>query len=154
MICKKYITTSAMIAAVYVVLTLLFAPVSYGPVQVRISEALTLLPFFLPEAVPGLFTGCLIANFLGGYGFWDVIVGSFATLLAAHISSKMPTVFFAALPPVFINMLCVGALLHFLINVPFWAACFYVAIGETLACCALGLPLMIALEKRGLIKKK
>ena len=61
-----FLTQAAMIAAIYVVLTLLFRPVSFGEIQVRISEALTILPLFTPAAVPGVFAGCLIANIIGG----------------------------------------------------------------------------------------
>ncbi|HPR77140.1 MAG TPA: QueT transporter family protein, partial [Candidatus Limiplasma sp.] len=72
----KYITLSAIIAALYAAITLLFAPISYGPVQFRISEALTLLPVLFPQAIPGLTLGCLIANLLGSATPWDVIFGT------------------------------------------------------------------------------
>ena len=75
-----FITHAAAVAAIYVVLTLVFAPISYGEVQVRIAEALTILPFFTPAAIPGLFIGCLIANVIGGSIVLDVIFGSIATL--------------------------------------------------------------------------
>ena len=73
---------SAVIAALYAALTLLLAPISYGPIQLRLSEALTLLPMLLPQAVPGLFVGCLIANLYTGM-LTDIIFGSLATLVAA-----------------------------------------------------------------------
>ena len=73
---------SAVIAALYAALTLLLAPISYGPIQLRLSEALTLLPMLLPQAVPGLFVGCLIANLYTGM-LTDIIFGSLATLIAA-----------------------------------------------------------------------
>ena len=78
-----YIANGAMVAAIYVVLTLLFAPISYGAMQVRISEALCILPMFTSSAIPGLFVGCLLANLLGGAVIWDVIFGSLATLIGA-----------------------------------------------------------------------
>ena len=81
----KYLTHAAIIAAVYVVLTIIFAPISYGQVQVRISEALTVLPYFTPAAIPGLFIGCIIANIYGGAGIIDIIFGSLATLFAAFL---------------------------------------------------------------------
>ena len=74
---------AALIAAVYVVLTLVFAPFSYGEIQVRISEALTILPFFTPAAIPGLFVGCILANLLGGAIPLDIAFGSIATLIGA-----------------------------------------------------------------------
>ena len=71
-----FIAQAAMIAAVYVVLTFVFAPISFGEIQVRISEALTILPVFTPAAVPGLFVGCLLGNMLSGAYLPDVIFGS------------------------------------------------------------------------------
>ena len=77
------LTQGAAIAALYVVLTLIFAPISFGEMQVRISEALTILPLFTPAAIPGLFVGCILANLLGGAIVWDVVFGSLATLIGA-----------------------------------------------------------------------
>ena len=77
------LAVGAAIAAVYAVLTYLLAPISYGAVQFRVAEAMTLLPILMPEAIPGLFVGCLLANLLGGAGPLDVIFGSLTTLVAA-----------------------------------------------------------------------
>ena len=74
-----FMAQAAMIAAIYVVLTIVFAPFSFGEVQVRIAEALTILPVFTPAAIPGLFIGCLIGNILGGALLPDIIFGSLAT---------------------------------------------------------------------------
>ena len=76
-----FLTQAAMIAAIYVVLTYVFAPFSFGEIQIRISEALTILPLFTPAAVPGLFIGCLIGNILGGAILPDIVFGSMATLI-------------------------------------------------------------------------
>ena len=76
-----FLVQAATIGAIYVVLTLLFAPLSYGEVQVRFSEALTILPYFTPAAIPGLFVGCILSNLLGGAIPVDIIFGSIATLL-------------------------------------------------------------------------
>ena len=78
-----FITQAAMIAAVYVVLTLVFAPFGFGQVQFRIAEALTILPMFTPAAIPGLFVGCLLGNILAGSILPDIIFGSLATLIGA-----------------------------------------------------------------------
>ena len=80
---NKSLARGAMIAALYAAITLLLAPISYGEVQIRISESLTLLPVLLPEAVPALAVGCLIANVLGGCTIFDIVFGTLATLLAA-----------------------------------------------------------------------
>lgn len=139
---------AALIAAAYVLLVVFFAPLSYGPVQVRIAEALTLLPWLWVEAIPGLFLGCLIANLFGGFGLIDVIFGSAATLAAALMTRLMPNKFLAALPPVAVNALVVGGYLSVLTEVSFPFAAMYVAVGQAIACYALGLPLLSALEKR------
>ena len=96
-----FLTQAAMIAAIYVVLTFVFAPISFGEVQIRISEMLTVLPVFTPAAIPGLFVGCLIGNSTGGGLLPDVIFGSLATLIGAvgtyylRNSNRL----FAVLPP-------------------------------------------------------
>ena len=84
-----FLVQGAAIAAVYVVLTLVFAPLSFGEVQIRFSEALTVLPFFTPAAIPGLFVGCIIANLLGGAIPVDIIFGSIATLIGAFFTYKL-----------------------------------------------------------------
>ena len=85
----QFLTEAAVIGAIYVVLTLLFAPLSYGEIQIRFSEALTILPFFTPAAIPGLFVGCIIANLFGGAIPVDIIFGSIATLIGAVFSYRL-----------------------------------------------------------------
>ena len=80
---------AAMIAALYLALTLLFQPISFGAVQFRISEAMTLLPAIFPEATIGLTLGCFLSNFLAGANVYDVVFGTLATLLAALISWRV-----------------------------------------------------------------
>lgn len=143
----KYLTQAAIIAAVYVVLTMIFAPISYGQVQVRISEALTILPYFTPAAIPGLFIGCIIANIYGGAGLIDIVFGSLATLLAAFLSYKMPKKYLVPLPPVIINAVVIGFVLHFAINIPLLITMAWVGLGQLIACYGIGYPLMILLEK-------
>lgn len=140
---------AAVIAAIYAVVTLLLAPISYGQMQVRVSEALTLLPVLTPTAVPGLFIGCLIANLLGSASALDMVFGPLATLIAALLTRKLrdkPVL--AALPPVICNAVIVGAVLSATIEgLPFWTAALWVGAGEVVACYALGLPLLWALRK-------
>ena len=85
----RWIAHAAMIAAIYIIVTWLFAPFGFGEIQVRISEALTILPAFTPAAVPGLFVGCLIGNILGGAILPDIIFGSLATLIGAVLVYRM-----------------------------------------------------------------
>ena len=82
-----FMTQAAMIAAIYVVLTYVFAPFSFGEVQIRIAEALTILPVFTPAAIPGLFVGCIVGNILGGAILPDIIFGSIATLIVTKTVS-------------------------------------------------------------------
>ena len=144
----RKVALAGVIAGAYIAVTFLFAPLSYGMVQIRISEALTLLPFLFPEAIPGLFAGCLLANFAGGFGLPDVIFGSAATLAAAVLTARMPTVFLAALPPVLINMVVVGGYLSVLLEVPLLLSMLYVGAGESVACFLLGIPLVLMLQRR------
>ena len=140
-----------MIAAIYSALTILLAPISYGTVQFRVSEALTLLPFYMPESIPGLFIGCVFSNFWGGYGLPDMVFGGLATLIAAILTRKSQNIYLAALWPVVSNMIIIGVMLHVLIGVPLIATCIYVGLGEAGACYIIGVPLMKILERQNII---
>ena len=141
----------ALIAAVYSAMTILLAPISYGPVQFRVSEALTLLPFYMPEAIPGLFIGCVFSNFYGGFGLPDMVFGGLATLIAAILTRKSKNIYVGALWPVVSNMIIIGVMLHVLIEVPLIATCIYVGLGEAGACYIVGVPLMKLLERQNII---
>ncbi len=145
---SAFITHAAAIAAIYVVLTLIFAPISYGEVQVRISEALTILPFFTPAAIPGLFIGCLIANFLGGSIILDVIFGSIATLIgAAGTYLLRNNRWLAPLPPIISNTIIVPLVLRYGYGVPLPIPMLmlFIAIGEIISCYVLGEIVLAAL---------
>ena len=129
----------------------MLAPISYGPVQFRVSEALTLLPFYMPEAIPGLFIGCVFSNFYGGFGLPDMVFGGLATLIAAILTRKSTNIFVAALWPVVSNMIIIGIMLHVLIEAPLIATCIYVGLGEMGACYLLGVPLMKLLERKNIL---
>lgn len=151
----KYLIQAAVIGAIYAVLTIVLAYFSYGPLQVRISEALTVLPAFTPAAVPGLFIGCLISNLISPYGLVDLICGSIATLIAAFLSYKLrKKSFLVPLPPILVNGMVVGGMLHFAYGIPNLLACMgWVALGQAISCYLLGWPLMKLLEKyRGVIQ--
>ncbi|ADU27554.1 QueT transporter family protein [Ethanoligenens harbinense] len=143
----RAVTTGAVIAALYAALTLLFQPISYGPLQFRISEVLTVLPFFTPAAIPGLFVGCMFANIASSLGPVDIVVGSAATLLAAWLTYKMPTKWLAPLPPVICNGVIVGLELYFVFHAPLLLTIGSVAFGEAVVCFAGGIPLMLGLGK-------
>ncbi len=146
-----YVAQAAMIAAVYVVLTVVFAPFSFREIQVRISEALTILPAFTPAAVPGLFIGCLLGNILGGAAVPDVIFGSLATLIGAFFTWKLrgKHPFLAPVPPIIANTLIVPFVLRYAYGValPIPLMMLTVCIGEVISCGVLGMLLYYALKK-------
>ena len=146
-----FMVQAAAIAAVYVVLTTVFAAFSFGEVQVRISEALTILPVFTPAAIPGLFVGCLISNFLGGAILLDVIFGSIATLIGAVFTWKLrnSSKWLAPLPPIVANAIIVPFTLYYGygVNLPIPFMMLTVGIGEVISCGVLGMILYGALNK-------
>lgn len=149
----RYLTTAAMIAAIYAVLCILLAPISYAAIQVRIAEALTILPAFTPAAIPGLTVGCLLANILGGCPMLDIIFGTLATLIGAVgtylLRSRKSLIW---MPPVVSNTILVSI---FSIYIPFmgesddslWYIMLTVCIGELISVCILGYLLYFALKK-------
>ncbi|MDR3354332.1 MAG: QueT transporter family protein [Synergistaceae bacterium] len=141
------ITRGAMIGALYVVLVLSFQPFSYGPAQLRIAEALTILPCLWFEAIPGLFVGCLVANIFGGYGPIDIFLGSAATLAAAVLTYAAPNRLLAAAAPVAVNGIVVGVYLSVLTGASPLYSISGVAAGEAVACFGLGIPLAALLER-------
>ena len=145
-----FLTQAAMIAAIYVALTYVFAPISFSEVQVRIAEALTILPVFTPAAVPGLFVGCLLGNILGGAVLPDVICGSFATLIGAFFTWRLRDAhpFLAPVPPIIANTLIVPFVLRYAysIELPIPFMMLTVGIGEVISCGVLGLLLYYALR--------
>ena len=146
-----FMTQAAMIAAAYVVLTLLFRPISFGEIQVRISEALTILPLFTPAAVPGVFVGCLIANIIGGAILPDIVFGSLATLIGAVFTYRLKELnpFLGPIPPIVSNTIIVPFVLvyGYGVNLPIPFLMLTVGIGEVLSCGVLGLLLYTALKR-------
>lgn len=146
-----FLVQAAMIGAIYVVLTLLFQPFSFGQIQVRIAEALTILPLFTPAAIPGLFVGCLIGNILGGSILPDIIFGSLATLIGAIFTYLLreQSKYLAPLPPTLANTIIVPFILYYAygINLPIPFMMLTVGIGEIISCGVLGMIVYASLEK-------
>lgn len=144
-----FMVFSAAIAAIYTVLTMIFAPISFGPVQFRISEALCILPFFTPAAIPGLFIGCLLSNLLCGAATLDVIFGSLATLIGAVGSYKLrKNKWLVCIPPILANTITIPWVLRFAYGSEdlIWYAMITVGIGEVLAIGILGNLLLSVLN--------
>lgn len=148
-----FLTHAAMIAAIYVVLTLVFQAISFGEIQVRIAEALTILPAFTPAAIPGLFIGCIIGNIFGGSILPDIIFGSMATLIGAYLTYVLhkQNKYLAPLPPIISNIVVVPLILRYAygFNLPIPFMMLTVGIGEVISCGVLGMILYSALAKHG-----
>ena len=147
-----YLAQSGAITALYVVLTLVFAPISFGAVQVRVAEALTILPLFTSAAIPGLFLGCVLANLLGGGIVLDVVFGSLATLLGAVFGYVLrKNRWLVPVPAIVFNTLIVPPVLRYGygVELPLLLLALYIAIGEVLGCGLLGQLLASLLLKRG-----
>lgn len=150
----NFLTQSALIAALYVVLTMISSAfgMSSGVIQIRLGEALTVLPYFTPAAIPGLFIGCIISNIFSQAIIWDVVFGSLATLVGAlgtYFLRKRNYVL-AVVPPIAANTITVPFILAYAYNIgtaiPFMILT--VGMGEILSCGVLGILLIKALKKR------
>ena len=148
----RKITKVSLIAAIYASLTIALSPLSYGFVQFRVSEALTILPFIMPESILGLFIGCALANIYSGLGIYDIVFGSLASLIAAYLTSKMPTKWLAPLPPIIVNAVVIGYMWSLFGDLPFYLTAAYIAFGQIGSCYLLGLPLLHFLQKTDLMK--
>ncbi len=163
---NRKLAEAGMIAAIYTVATVALSPISFGNVQFRISEALTVLPVFTSAAVPGLTIGCVLANAIGVgmganvAGWLDVLFGSLATLIAALLTRALRDVQFkgipllSLLPPVILNALIVGGELAVVYSLPYWLCALEVGAGELGACVVLGIPLIVAMRKTKIFDKK
>ena len=144
---------AALIAAMYVVLTWLanIFGLANGAIQVRFSEALTILPYFTPAAIPGLFVDCIISNTITGAAVWDILFGSLATLIGAFFTYKLRHIskWLAPLPPILSNILVVPQVLRIVYGAPdsIWYLTATVGIGEVISCGILGMLLLFALQK-------
>lgn len=170
------IVFGAMIAAIYAVITIFTQPISFAATQVRVAEALTVLPYFCSFPIAGVFVGCLISNIYGS-GILDIVFGSLATLIAALITRKIGKSkskfkkYLAPLPPVVINAIVVGFIINTTLSKDVFksfdnllkgvtvntsaltATIISVFIGEFIACYVIGLPLLTLIEKNKVLNK-
>ena len=155
----RYLTHGALIAAMYVALTFVanILGLASGVVQVRLSEALTVLPLFTPAAVPGLFIGCILANVLTGCAVWDVVFGSIATLLGALGTywCRKKSKYLAPMFPIVSNMVIVPLVLQYVYGASeAWIfLVITVGIGEVISCGVLGLGLHRLLKKTDIFER-
>ena len=152
----RFLVQAAIVAALYTVLTVFFAPLSFGGQQFRVSEALTVLPAVIPGAIPGLFLGCVLSNSFSFMGLPDMIFGSVATLTSAILTfylaralkdrSMILRLALIPLPPVTVNALIIGAMLHYIVGLPFPVAALGVLTGQVAACYFVGCPIYLFVE--------
>ena len=137
-----FMAQAAMIAAIYVVLTMLGASFAFGEVQIRFSEALTILPAITPAGIPGVFLGCLISNILGGAILPDIIFGSIATLIGALFTWQLrnKSKYLAPVPPIILKY-------GYAVPLPIPFMMLTVGLGEVISCGVLGMILYTALNK-------
>ena len=156
----RSLALSGIIAGIYAGLTLLLPIPQYGGVQLRVAEAMTLLPFLFPEATLGLTVGCFLSNLLGSPYVLDWVFGTLATFLAAIVTARMPNKFLAAVPPVLSNALIIGAEVAYfsvLDGAAFGPAFAFnactVGLGEAIACFILGVPLVSWMQKSPFLRE-
>ncbi len=152
-----HMAQGALIAALYATLTVVFAPISFGPIQIRIAEALTILPMFTSAAIPGLFIGCILANLFSGALIWDVIFGSLATLVGAVGGYRLRNNrWLVPIPTIIANGIIVPFVLKYGygIEMPIVLMMLYVSLGEVVGCYVLGELLASALLKHKNFTKK
>lgn len=146
---------SALIAAIYTVLCIALQPFSYGAIQLRVAEALTVLPILYKEAIPGIFIGVLLANIFGGLGLADIVFGSLTSLVAAYLTYRFRKYFIAYLFPIVLNAVIISIYLHALANLPYWATVLSIGVSEAIVVFGLGYPLVKLLRKHeGLNQEK
>lgn len=148
----RSLVRTAVISALYAALTLLLAPLAFGPINFRLSEALTVLPLFCVEAVPGLAIGCLIANIFSG-SVYDMLIGTAATLCAAVLTGLSKKIYLGVIPPVLVNAFAIPLIFLTMPSVTeaYFINVLTVGAGELLSVIGLGVPLYFGLKR---IEKK
>lgn len=142
----KFIASSAIIAALYVALTWLLAPISYGSIQFRLSEILVLLVFFNPKYALAIIIGTFISNTTSSLGWYDMVFGTLATTLSVLTITKCKNIYQAALAPVIFNGLIVALELLIALEIPFVMSLIYVAFGEAVVLFFIGIPVMNSIK--------
>lgn len=149
----RTIARIALYAAVYTALVVGFAPISYGPIQFRLSEPLVIFAYLDFWAIPGFTIGTVISNFFSPVGWIDVVMGLFMCLTVLPLTRIMPSPYLVPLPMVIITPLVVSAYLHVFYNLPYWLNVLYIFISEAILGYAIGLPLLLYILKRPSLRK-
>lgn len=149
----KMIAINAMIAGIYAVLTMAIAPLSYGAIQMRISEVMVFLAFYNKKYIPGLVLGCLVANTISPLGMMDMCFGTLSTLLVCIAMYKLNNLFIAGIAGGIITGIIIGAELYFALALPFMINAFYVFAGEVVIL-VIGAVLFKIIEQNESLMKK
>jgi uncharacterized membrane protein len=145
---------AGLIAAIYAVITIIIAPLGYGPIQFRISEVLVLLAFIDPVYTIGLTIGCLVANIFGGVGILDIVFGTLATFISCKgieltrkvIKRDTLSLIVASLWPVVINGIIIGLVLTYSVGIPFYIIASQIALSEFIIVTIIGVPVFKVLK--------
>lgn len=153
----RYLTKASLIAAIYIVLVIIqvlpfpLAGLTFGPVQLRLAEGLTLLPLVESASIPGLFVGCLISNLIlaaySGFGLIDIIGGSLVTLIAAYLTSKTKNKYTAMMPPVLLNGIIVSIWVSYFTKIPYIYTALGISIGELVSVIIFGNLILYVYKK-------
>lgn len=153
----RYITKASLIGAIYIILVVVqtlpfpIAPLTFGPVQLRVAEGLALLPLVEAAAVPGVFVGCLIANLIiapySGFGLIDIFGGSLVSLIAAYLTSKAKNKWLGMLPPVVLNGLIVSIWVSYFTKVPYSLTVLGIGGGELVSVAIFGTLILYVYDK-------
>ncbi|MBX7382561.1 QueT transporter family protein [Clostridium chauvoei] len=155
-ILTKRLVKTAVVAALYTVLTVALAPISYEPIQFRLSELMVLLAFFDPFYIGGLTLGCLLSNIFGGYGPMDMIFGTIATFLSVSsialtaklFNGKKLSLIIASIWPTLFNGLIIGWMLNFVAGAPLVLTMSQVALGEFVVVTIIGVPIATIIKRK------
>lgn len=150
------VVKTAIIAALYAVITIALAPISYGPIQFRVSEIMVLLAFFDPFYIVGLTIGCFIANILGPNGLMDIIFGTLATFISVYaisitekcVKNKKASLAIASLWPTIFNGIIIGWMLYYIYQLPLLLSISEVAIGEFVVVTIVGVPVIKLIQNK------
>ena len=153
------ITRAGAVAALYAVLTFVFGPIAYGPLQIRPAEALCILPLFFPESIFGLYIGCMLANVISGYGAYDIFLGSAITLAAAAVTyligrllnGNLLSAIIGGLPPVLFNAIGIPFVIILAdpecTSASYWVFFFQLLLTQSVWIYALGIPLYYSVRR-------
>ncbi len=145
----KKIAYSAVVAAMYFALTILLQPVSYGPIQLRLSEALVMLPYIMPESILGITIGCALANCFSVFSVYDAVFGTLATLVAGILTSRIKNRFLAGIPPVLVNALVLPLMWYLLgVETAYYISLLSIIASESLVVYCIGIPLTALIQKK------